>query len=86
MTQNVVLEQAMTEALHHRALEALIRGKPVAVKPNDTWASAEDPTAVPQSDTLRAVWRDVRRFGPCELVVTGGRVRLRPRTSSVSRG
>jgi hypothetical protein len=44
ITQHLVIEQAMTEAWHHLELEALIRGKLVAVKPNDTWASAEDTT------------------------------------------
>ena len=54
ITQNVAVEQAITQALHHFELEALIRGRRVAVKPNDTWASAEDTTAVTQPDTLRA--------------------------------
>jgi uncharacterized protein (DUF362 family) len=49
-----------------------MRGKRVTVKPNDTWASAEDTTAVAQPDTLRAVLRYVQRCGPRELVVTGG--------------
>jgi uncharacterized protein (DUF362 family) len=56
----------------HLALETLIRGKLVAVKPNDTWASVEDTTAVTQPDTLRAVLRYLKRFGPRELVVSGG--------------
>jgi uncharacterized protein (DUF362 family) len=72
ITQNFVIEQAMTEALHRLELEPLIRGKRVAVKPNDTWASAEDTTAVTQPDTLRAVLRFLQGFGPRELVVTGG--------------
>lgn len=72
ITQNSVIEQAITEALHHLELEALIRGKRVAVKPNDTWASAGDTTAVTQPDTLRTVLRYVQRFGPRELIVTGG--------------
>jgi uncharacterized protein (DUF362 family) len=72
ITQNFVIEQAITEALHHLELEALMRGKRVAVKPNDTWASAEDTTAVTQPDTLRAVLRYVQQLGPCELVVSGG--------------
>jgi uncharacterized protein (DUF362 family) len=72
ITQNVVIEQAIAEALHHLELEALIRGKRVAVKPNDTWASAEDTTAVTQPDTLRAVLRYVQRFRPRALIVTGG--------------
>ena len=72
ITQNFVIEQAITEALQHLELEPLIRGKQVAVKPNDTWASAEDTTAVTQPDTLRAVLQFIQRFGPRELVVTGG--------------
>jgi uncharacterized protein (DUF362 family) len=72
ITQNMAIEQAITEALHHLELEPLIRGKRVAVKPNDTWASAEDTTAVTQPDTLRAVLRHVQRLAPRELVVTGG--------------
>jgi uncharacterized protein (DUF362 family) len=44
----------------------------VAIKPNETWASAEDTTGMTQPDTLRAVLRAVRRFGPRELIVTGG--------------
>jgi uncharacterized protein (DUF362 family) len=72
IAQNVTIEQAIAEALIHFDLEAIIRGKRVAVKPNDTWASAEDTTAVTQPDTLRAVLRYVQRFEPRELVVTGG--------------
>jgi uncharacterized protein (DUF362 family) len=72
ITQNFTIEQAIPEALNHLELEPLIRGKLVAVKPNDTWASAEDTTAVTQADTLGAVLRYLRRFGPRELVVTGG--------------
>jgi uncharacterized protein (DUF362 family) len=72
ITQNFVIEQAITEALQHLELDVLIRGKRVAGKPNETWASAEDTTAVTQPDTLRTVLRYVQRFGPRELVVTGG--------------
>src|SRR5207253_10780719 len=43
-----------------------------AVKPNDTWASAEDKTGITQPDTLRAVLRNIVRLGPRELIVTGG--------------
>jgi uncharacterized protein (DUF362 family) len=42
------------------------------VKPSDTWASEEDKTAVTQGEPLRAVLECVKRFGPRELVVTGG--------------
>lgn len=66
------IEQAISDALGSIDLEPLIRGKLVAVKPNDTYATAQDKTGVTQPDTLRAVLRAVRAFGPRELVVTGG--------------
>jgi uncharacterized protein (DUF362 family) len=72
ITQHDQIEQAIVEALGHLELDSLIRDKIVAVKPNDTWASAEDTTAVTQPDTLRAVLRYVKQFSPKELIVTGG--------------
>jgi uncharacterized protein (DUF362 family) len=72
ITRNNDIEQAINEALGHVPLEGLIRGKRVAVKPNDTWASPEDTTAVTQPDTLRAVLRGVKTGRPRELLVTGG--------------
>src|SRR2546423_13493961 len=72
ITQNEAIERAMAEALEHIQLEALVRDRIVAVKPNDTWASPEDVTGVTQPDTLRAVLRHVQQCGPRELVVTGG--------------
>jgi uncharacterized protein (DUF362 family) len=53
-------------------LEPLIRGKLVAVKPNETYAEPGDTTGVTQPDTLRAVLRYLKRFAPRELVVSGG--------------
>ncbi len=72
ITRDDGIEQAVTEALECLSFEDLIRGKCVAVKPNDTWASTEDTTGVTQPDTLRAVLRYVKSMGPRELVVTGG--------------
>src|SRR6266542_4069924 len=72
ITQAETIEAAITSALGHLALEPLVRGRLVAVKPNDTWASRDDTSAVTQADTLRAVLRHVRGYGPRELVVTGG--------------
>src|ERR687886_217944 len=72
ITQNDAIERAIAEALEHLPLDALVRGKIVAVKPNDTWASPEDVSGVTQPDTLRAVLRRVQQCGPRELVVTGG--------------
>src|SRR5437588_8226477 len=72
LTEHEQIEQAIVEALGHLQLEPLVRDKVVAVKPNDTWASKEDTTAVTQPDSLRAVLQYVKRFSPKELVVTGG--------------
>ncbi|MDQ3622314.1 MAG: DUF362 domain-containing protein [Verrucomicrobiota bacterium] len=72
ITQNDDIERAIAEALEHIDLEPLVRGKIVAVKPNDTWASREDCTAVTQPDTLRGALRSIKGFGPRALVVTGG--------------
>src|SRR5438045_9727364 len=72
ITQNSDIEDALSAALEHIPLEPLVRGKVVAVKPNDTWASKEDTTGVTQPDTLGGVLRYLKAFGPRELVVTGG--------------
>ena len=66
------IERAVAAALAPLPLEQLVRGKLVAVKPNETYASAEDATGVTQPDTLRAVLRQIRAHGPRDLVVTGG--------------
>jgi uncharacterized protein (DUF362 family) len=63
---------AIAKALEHMPLERLVRGKLVAVKPNETYATKDDTTGVTQPDTLRAVLRELKRFGPRQLVVTGG--------------
>lgn len=64
--------RAIAQALGRLEIEPLVRGKLVAVKPNDTWASEEDTTGVTQPDTLRAVLRHLKGFGPRHLVVSGG--------------
>jgi uncharacterized protein (DUF362 family) len=72
ITQNQAIEKAVADALAYIPLDALIRDKLVAVKPNETWASVEDTTGVTQPDTLRAVLQQVKRFSPRELIVSGG--------------
>src|SRR3954467_2054933 len=72
ITRNESIELAVADALRHLPLESLVRGKRVAVKPNETWASAEDTTGVTQPDTLRAVLRQLKPHQPRELIVTGG--------------
>src|SRR2546421_2459175 len=72
ITRNNEMDKAIVEALNQINLDSLIRGKLVAIKPNETWASKDDKTGVTQPDTLRAVIRYLKRLGPRELVVTGG--------------
>lgn len=72
ISQKDNIESAIAETLEHLAIERAVRGKIVAVHPNDTWASAQDKTAVTQPDSLRAVIQYLKRFQPKELVVTGG--------------
>ena len=72
LTHHQSIEHAIPQALDYLQIESLVRGKRVAVKPNETWASASDTTGVTQPDTLRAVLRYLKRYGPQELVVTGG--------------
>ncbi len=72
ITQNQEIEDAVGEALRHLPLESLVRGRRVAVKPNDTYATADDRTGVTQPDTLRSVLRHLKQLEPRELVVSGG--------------
>ena len=66
------ISNAIDEALSHFDLGPIVHHKIVAVKPNDTWASDDDRTGVTQPDTLRAVLRYLKNYGPRELIVTGG--------------
>ena len=72
IAQAALIEESIQQALRHLDTEHLIRGKLVAIKPNETWADADDKTAVTQADTLRTVISHVRRFSPADIVVTGG--------------
>lgn len=72
ITRDDSIERAVADAFRHLPREKLVRGKVVAVKPNETYADQNDTSGVTQPDTLRAVLREVKRFGPKELVVTGG--------------
>ncbi len=73
ITQNDAIEKAVHRALGYiQELDSLIRDRIVAVKPNDTWASREDRSAITQPDTLRAVIRYLKQFGPADLIVSGG--------------
>src|SRR5437879_82244 len=72
ITQRDAIDQAVAEALGHLDFKSLVSGRRVAIKPNETWASADDITGVTQADTLRAVIRELKKLSPRELVVTGG--------------
>jgi uncharacterized protein (DUF362 family) len=72
LTRHDDIGQAISQALASLDLQPLIAGQVVAVKPNETWASAEDCTGVTQPDTLRAVIRHIKQWAPRQIVVTGG--------------
>jgi uncharacterized protein (DUF362 family) len=72
IARNDDISEAVDEALSALNLADLISDKVVAVKPNDTATPGGDTTGVTQPDTLRAVLRHLKRFGPESLVVTGG--------------
>lgn len=72
ITQNENIGKAMHEALGYLELGSIITDKIVAVKPNDTWASEQDKTAVTQPDTLQAVLQYIKQFHPKQVLVTGG--------------
>lgn len=64
-------DKAISRALAEITLDDF-RGKVVAVKPNDTTATADDKTACTQADTLRATIRYIKNLHPKRIVVTGG--------------
>jgi len=53
-------------------LSKLFKGKHVAIKPNETWCSQKDKTAVTQADAVRATIKYVKKFKPKKITVTGG--------------
>jgi uncharacterized protein (DUF362 family) len=65
------VEGAVAEALDRLDL-SFLRGRLVAVKPNETATPDGDCSGVTQPDTLRAVLRAVRAQEPAAVVVTGG--------------
>ncbi len=72
ITQNENIFLAIQDALSHLDLAPILRDKVVAVKPNDTYATADDTTGVTQPDTLRAVLQVIKQHQPRQLVVSGG--------------
>jgi uncharacterized protein (DUF362 family) len=72
ITQHPAIEKAIEDALALLPLAALVHDKLVAVKPNETWASPQDKAGVTQPDTLQAVLRQIKRWQPRELIVSGG--------------
>ena len=72
ITHSREVARAIDDALDHLSLRDLVRDRVVALKPNETWASAEDVTAVTQADTLRAVVQSLKKLRPRQLVVSGG--------------
>ena len=68
------IEKAISKALGEIALDDF-RDKVVAIKPNDTTATADDKTACTQADTLRATIRFVKNLHPKRSSSPGGRGR-----------
>ena len=64
------IEKAVFDSLGGLELEDF-RDKAVAIKPNDTVATASDKTACTQADTLRAAIRFVKTLHPGSIVVSG---------------
>lgn len=65
-------EDAIWGALDLLPLDDLFRDKVVGIKPNETWASPADLTAVTQADTLEAMLAYVQKRRPRRLLVLGG--------------
>ncbi|WP_165235866.1 DUF362 domain-containing protein [Aquisphaera insulae] len=65
------IEKAIGQSLGRLALDDF-RDKVVAIKPNDTTATAKDKTACTQADSLRATIRFVKTLHPAKIVVSGG--------------
>lgn len=67
------IETAITGALDRlEGLSELFVGRHVAVKPNETWASADDLTACTQADTVRVLIRYIKGYYPKKITVSGG--------------
>ncbi|MCF6159094.1 MAG: DUF362 domain-containing protein [wastewater metagenome] len=67
------IEKSITSALDSlEDISDLFRGKHVAIKPNDTWASPGDLTPCTQADSVEAVIKYVKRFHPKKITITGG--------------
>ena len=63
--------KAIERALGEVALDDF-RDKVVAIKPNETTASADDKTACTSAESLRATIRHIKNLHPKSIVVTGG--------------
>ena len=63
--------KAISSALSNLALEDF-KDRVVAIKPNDTTATAQDKTACTQADSLQATIRFIKSLHPKRIVVSGG--------------
>lgn len=72
ISQHDDIRESIRESLSVLDLAPVVEGKRVAIKPNDTWASMQDTSAVTQGDSLRAVIEAVKAQRPTSITVTGG--------------
>ncbi|MCL2688363.1 MAG: DUF362 domain-containing protein [Chitinispirillia bacterium] len=54
------------------SLSGLFTDKHVAIKPDDSWASAKDSCACTQADTVKALIELIKIFKPYKITVAGG--------------
>lgn len=70
---NNVIDEAISTSLKLVPdVDSLFKGRHVAIKPNETWASEKDLTPCTQADTVRAVIRFVKQYSPRLITVSGG--------------
>lgn len=72
ISKNEDITKSIEESLSHLDVENVVKGKLVAVKPNDTWATPDDTNGVTQGDSLKAVIQYIKRFAPKKIIVSGG--------------
>ena len=70
---NNLIDEAISSSLRLVPdLKSLFKNRHVAIKPNETWASGKDLTPCTRADTVRAVIRFVKQYGPRTITISGG--------------
>lgn len=73
IVQDPDIGQAINSCLNHlEDLSDIFSNQKIAVKVNETWASARDKSACTQPESLRAAIRFIKVFRPASITVLGG--------------